>query len=409
MNGRKLERLKKDLGSFIEPMVRDFKRVDQRGWAAKYLRGLLLDGDRKSIEPMARRLEEIDRSMGDIEQSLQQFIDQSPWDERLVRRRLADWANRTLVGNQRFLIVDGVGFPKQGKHSVGVARQYSGTLGKVGNCQVAVTLQLASEREVIALDAELYLPACWTEDSARCHEAKIPEGVTYQPKWGLCLNMIDRARESGLDGIVLADAEFGSVTEFRQRLESMGLTYVVGVESTLAVIDADLDLGEIAQHHGPGRPITRPQKVREGIETQSVKEWGTQHASRVRWVTWREGSKGKLRGRFAAWRVRTAHKLRAGKTPSEPTWLIAEYSEEGDSPAKYFLSNMPATSSLVRLVRSAKSRWIIERSYEEMKGELGLDHFEGRRWRGWHHHVTLVFVAYAFLIAQRRKKTVWPA
>ncbi len=379
---------------------------------------------------MARRLEEIDGSKQDYEQSLQQLVNQSPWPAGLVRDRLQRWVSassaaqvrRHLGGSaaafQRFLILDETGFAKQGKSSVGVSRQYSGTLGKVASCQIAVTLQYATQPaarakggEVFCVDMRLFLPEKqWGNDRKRMTRAGVPDDVGYEPKWKMALTMLERAKANGLKGVVLADALYGSVTEFRRSLEKQGWTYCVGVESTLSVIDAAEDLGEVPSWLGKGRPPTRPSRVAAKVAGVSVKPWAVDHAADFRTVNWREGSKvrkGKVRklsGRFAAWRVRPAHRLSNGRRPQSECWLLAEWPREEDAPTKYFFSNLPAKASLRQLVRTAKGRWWVEQSYREMKQEMGLDHFEGRSWVGWHHHMVLVMLAYAFVVAYRRQK-----
>jgi SRSO17 transposase len=377
----------------------------RRRWCDAYLRGVLLDGHRKSVEPMAARLRAIDQKTEDYEQGLQQFLSQSPWDERQVLDRLQGWVARRF-GGEGLLIIDDTGFPKQGTHSVGVARQYTGTLGKVASCQVAVTLQFATGKEVVGLDARLYLPESWTQDRERMDRAGVPGDVDHQPKWQLALAMIRRAHANGLRGTVLADSLFGTVTEFRQQLDLDGHTYCVGIDSTLKVIAADADLGPVPKHTGRGRPPTRPTGVRAGAKSPSVRQWALDHTVDFRKVTWREGTKGKMTSRFAAWRVRPAHKLSAGKEPLPACWLLAEWPANSEQPTKFFFSNQPPTTSLKQLVATAKGRWWIEHSYRELKDELGLDHFEGRSWRGWHHHVVLVLMAYAFLqdVRSRRAK-----
>jgi SRSO17 transposase len=403
MDARKLNKLRRDLVAFLDAVVGTMGDARRRRWCGTYVRGVLLDGQRKSIEPMAARLKKIEEGQEDYEQALQQFINQSPWDEQLVLDSLQAWVGRQF-GAEGYLILDDTGFPKQGQHSVGVARQYTGTLGKVASCQVAVTLQLATNREVLGLDARLYLPQAWADDRKRCEKSGIPAGVAYQPKWQLALAMLRRARANGLSGIVLADSLFGTVTEFRQQLTAAGWTYCVGIDSTLKVIAADTDLGPVPKYCGRGQPPKRPLKVRTKPKSPSVKQWAVEHAADFRKVTWREGTKGKMAGRFAAWRVRPAHKLAAGKEPLDACWLLVEWPEDSAHPAKFFFSNLPPTASLKRLVATAKSRWWIEHSYRELKDELGLHHFEGRSWRGWHHHVVLVLLAYAFLQNVRRQR-----
>jgi SRSO17 transposase len=404
MDARKLSKLRKDLTAFLDAVAGTLDHPRRRRWCEAYVRGVLLDGQRKSIEPMAQRLKKIEQGEEDYEQALQQFINQSPWDEQILLNGLQNWVAHQF-GTEGYLILDDTGFPKQGKHSVGVARQYTGTLGKVASCQVAVTLQVATDREVLGLDARLYLPQAWADDRERCERSGIPTETTYRPKWQLALAMLRRAHGHGFGGVVLADSLFGSVTELRQQLAAEGFTYCVGIDSTLKVIAADANLGPVPKHSGAGRPPTRPRNVRAGAKSPNVREWAVGHADDFRKVTWREGTKGKMAGRFAAWRVRPAHRLSAGKEPLAECWLLVEWPEASEHPAKYFFSNLPPAASLKRLVATAKSRWWIEHSYRELKDELGLDHFEGRSWRGWHHHVVLVLLAYAFLQDIRRRRT----
>jgi SRSO17 transposase len=424
MDGRSLARLKRELEQFVGELMADLSRRDQQRWAQAYVRGLLLDGDRKSVGAMAQRLAEIDHEpqtdRPDYEQALQQFVSQSCWPAQAVRDRLQRWLrtrDRLRRQQQRLLILDDTGFPKQGKASVGVARQYTGTLGKVASCQVAVTLQYARQAaadtavaaggEVFCIDARLYLPRKgWCDDRGRMDKAGVPAQVGYEPKWRIALDMLRQAQANGLEGLVLADSLFGTVTAFRDGLDQQGWTWCVGVDSTVAVIDAAQDLGEVAVWSGIGRPPTRPARVAQRTAAgMSVKRWALSHAADFRKVTWRAGSKGKMTGRFAAWRVRPAHRLSDGRTPLQPCWLLAEWPQQGeDAPTKYFLSNQPPVMSLRGLVRGAKGRWWVEQSYREMKDELGLDHFEGRSWLGWHHHVVLVMLAYAFVVAHRRRQ-----
>jgi SRSO17 transposase len=403
MDARKLTKLRADLTAFLDEVVGSLGHPRRRHWCDAYLRGILLDGHRKSVEPMAARLKAVEQGDEDYEQALQQFLNQSPWDEQPVLDDLHRWIARRF-GTAGTLIIDDTGLPKQGGHSVGVARQYTGTLGKVASCQVAVTLQWATGREVVALDAKLYLPESWATDPDRLAKAGVPATVGYQPKWQLALTMVRRAVANGFRGVVLADSLFGTVTAFREQLAADGRAYCVGIDSTLKVIDADADLGPVPPHTGTGRPPTRPAKVRPGATSPSVRQWAIDHAADFRPVTWREGSKGKMTGRFAAWRVRPAHQLSAGKVPLGACWLLAEWPVGADRPAKYFFSNLPGRTSLKQLVGTAKNRWWVEHSYRELKDELGLDHFEGRSWRGWNHHVALVLLAYAFLQDVRRRR-----
>jgi len=343
MDGRSLGRLKRELETFVDEMLAGLPRRDQRAWASVYLRGLLLDGDRKSVGPMARRLAAVDHECGaerrDYEQSLQQFVSQSTWPAEAARDRLQHWLaardrrrRRQPAGGcgettGRFLILDDTGFPKQGKCSVGVARQYTGTLGKVASCQVAVTLRHARQPaadtaaggEVFCADARLYLPEKgWCDDRRRLDAAGVPADVGYQPKWRIAPDMLRRARANGLGGVVLADSLFGTVTAFRQGLDEQGWAWCVGVDSTVAVIGADEDLGVVPPWSGNGRPPTRPARVAAKVAGASVKQWAVDHMTDFRTVNWRDGSRvrngkaRKLSGRFAAWRVRPAHRLSDG-------------------------------------------------------------------------------------------------
>jgi SRSO17 transposase len=404
MDAKRLRRLRTELAQFADRLLPDnLGNRTRRRWAEVYLRGLLLDGDRKSIQPLAERLQEVDQADQDYEQALQQLVNDSPWDDRPVRDRLAQQVVAT-VGTGGFVILDDTGFPKQGPHSVGVARQYTGTLGKVANCQVAVTLQYATDREVFVLDAALFLTEAWGQDRERLRAAGVPDGVGYQPKWRLALDLLAQARTNGVAGTVLADSAFGDVTAFRQELDQERWPYAVQIGSTLVVVAADQDFGSVPPYRGVGRPPTRPAQVRPGAKATSVQAWAQARADDFRKVTWWEGSKGKLASRFAAWRVRPAHRLSAGQEPLSACWLLVEWPAGEAAPTKYFFSNLPPRTSLRQLVRTAKGRWWIEHSYKELKEELGLDHYEGRRWRGWHHHVTLVLLAYAFLVCRRRSR-----
>jgi SRSO17 transposase len=396
MKPRKLQKIRKELEAFLLELTQDMGRSERRRWAAVYVRGLLLDGQRKSIEPMAKRLQAIEQAGGDFEQSLQQMVNQSRWPDHPTRGRLATHLVEKF-GDEATLIVDDTGFPKKGEHSVGVARQYSGTLGRVDNCQIGVTLQAVLDGQVYVLDAELYLPESWANDRKRCQRAGVPDDVGYRPKWQLALAMLQRAGQNGLRGLVVADSGYGDVTEFRTTLDERGLTYSVGISSNLTVIAANTDLGSVPRWRGLGRPPSRPDKVRAGAKATSVKQWAQTHVKAFRQVTWREGSKGKLTSRFAAWRVRPAHHLSAGRVPLPACWLLVEWPADDKEPTKYYFSSLPESMSLRRLVAAAKSRWPVEQSYQEMKDDLGLDHFEGRSFGGWHHHFTLVMLAYAFL------------
>jgi SRSO17 transposase len=265
-----------------------------------------------------------------------------------------------------------------------------------------LTVQLAAAGAVVCLDAELYLPEAWAADRPRCAAAGVPAGVGHRPKWQIALGLLERAKANEVTGVVLADADYGSVAAFRRGLEGQGWAYAVAVRPAVVVIAADEDLGDVPPWRGTGTRPSRPARVRHlRVKVTAVREWAAQRAADVRRVTWRAGSKGPLSSRFAAWRVRPAGTVSSRRMPGAECWLLAEWPRGEDGPAKFYLSNLPAGTPLRALVRAAKGRWWVEQSYQQMKEELGLDHFEGRSWRGWHHHVTLVLLAYAFLVSFR--------
>jgi len=388
-------RLEQFLADLLEPLG----RRERRHWGSVYVRGLMLDGERKSIEPMAERLPE-----GNV-QAMQQLIGQSPWLWAPVWQRLAQRMTAELTPDPVW-VIDDTGFPKQGHHSVGVARQYSGTLGKTANCQVAVSLHQTAGEESAILGWRLYLPESWTQDPERRAAAGIPAEVKFQTKWELALELIDEAQKWGLRcGVVLADAGYGEVTEFRQGLETRQLPYAVGIPSTLGVWTKPPRIYKLkargqgrppsAYHYGPQRPGT----VRE--VAQKARGW--------KQVRWREGSKGWLESRFDACRVQPSHGFHEGRPPHKEVWLLLEWPRGEKEPTKYFLCDLPEHYPLRRLVRIVKARWKIEQDYQQLKEELGLDHYEGRSWAGWHHHVTLVMLAHAFLTLERlrSKKNFW--
>jgi SRSO17 transposase len=403
MDAKQLTGLQDELTAFLEGMTAEMGRADRRTWALAYVRGLLLDGDRKSAGAMAERLAAIDHAGRDYEQALQQLLTDSPWADRPVRDQLARWAAKRSGRGEKLVVVDDTGFPKKGAHSVGVAPQYSGSIGAVGNCQVAVTVQLAAAGAVVCVDAELYLPERWAADPARCAAAGVPAGVGHRPKWQIALGLLERAKANGVTGTLLADADDGSVAKFRAGLVAQGWAYAVAVRPTVVVIAADEDLGEVPPWRGTGNRPRRPARVRHlQVRATPARRWAADRAADFRRVTWRAGSKGPLVSRFAAWRVRPAGKVSSRRMPGEECWLLAEWPAGEADPAKFYLSNLPAGTPLRAIVRAARGRWWVEQSYQQMKEELGLDHFEGRSWRGWHHHVTLVMLAYAFLASARR-------
>lgn len=402
LSERDLARVRGRLVEFCSEMFDSMRRKDQRGWGEVYLRGLMLDGKRKSIEPMAARLADGD------EQCLQQFVNQSPWDEGPVRRALAQRMSRELTPEG--WVIDDTGFPKFGKHSVGVARQYSGTLGKVGNCQVGVSVNACSDEASCPLDWRLFMPEEWDEDSEfnrdRRAKAKLPEDVHHVEKWRLALQMVDELIGWGLTPpVVLGDAAYGDITEFRAGLAQREIHYVLDIKGGTSVYSEDVR-PEQPDWKGTGRP-PKP-RYREGRSSLKALALAAGKKAAVT-VTWREGTRGKMTSRFLALRVRPANvQLRnhANRNGEEipASWMLCEWPAKAEEPTKYWISNLPAETELTDLVRLAKLRWRIEHDYRELKDALGLDHFEGRTHRGWNHHVTLVSVAHAFLTLERRAR-----
>jgi SRSO17 transposase len=405
MKPREIERFRLKLEAFLADVVMAMGRRERREHAEEYVRGLLMDGERKSIEPMAGRLPD-----GDV-QALQQFVNQSPWSTQEVRASLARKVEREFIP-EAYWVIDEVSFPKQGKHSVGVARQYCGALGKTANCQVAVTLDLGTEESSSPLDWALYLPEKWVNDPVRRKKAGVSEEITFKTKPELALDLIDEVKGWGLQvRPVLADSVYGDVFEFRQGLRSRGSEYVVQVSGDLMAWTED--------PHPPEPPMKRGGKIprkrfyaKDFPPARSLCQIAKDLPSHS-WkkVTWREGTKGPLSSRFARLIVWMANGLVQGKTMEVPSEeLLVEWPEGDKGPWKYWLSSFPPQRTSFRgLVRRAKGRFRIEQDYEEMKGEVGLDHFEGRSWQGWHHHVTLVTLAYAFLTLEKmsHKKNFW--
>jgi SRSO17 transposase len=377
---------------------------DRHAPLKNYCRGLLLPGERKSIEPMAARLEP--GSVQATRQSLHHLVAKAPWsDETLlehVRKQVLPAMRKQ--GPVVAWIVDDTGFPKKGRHSVGVARQYCGQVGKQDNCRVAVSLSVATWNASLPVGYRLYLPKEWAEDFTRRKETEVPKEVGFQTKPEIALDQIRAALAAKVDrGVVLADAAYGINTEFRDGLTDLELQYVVGVQSTMTV-------WEPGQQPLPAKPRGRmgrpPRLLRRSHQHQpvSVKQLAMSLPSTAfREVTWREAGERKLRSRFAAVRVRAAHRDYEKVEPHAEEWLLIEWPRGEAEPTKYWVSTLPPATKLKALIKMAKQRWIIERDYEELKQELGLGHFEGRNWRGFHHHATLCIAAYGFLVAERTR------
>ncbi len=393
------------LEKYMEFVGEALGHADRRAGFSDYGRGLMLPIERKSVEPLAARLDPWHVSAK--HQSLHHVVAQSDWSDGAVLARVREWVEPALrLAQGCYWIVDDTGFPKKGKHSVGVARQYCGQLGKQDNCQVAVSLSLGSEGGSIPIDWRLYLPEEWARDAARREKAGVPAEVAFATKPAIALSQIRAAKAAGVPvGVVLADAAYGAETAFREALSALGLQYSVGVKlSTTVWTGGSGPLpAEVKESKGRGRPATRLRRDPRDPPS-SVKEVALSLPSRAwRTVRWREGTNQALSSRFAAVRVRAAHRDYKRHSEREEEWLLIEWPKGEAEPLKYWLSSLPADTSLNCLADTAKMRWRIERDYQELKQEFGLGHYEGRGWRGFHHHATLCITAYGFLMAHRLK------
>jgi SRSO17 transposase len=370
-------------GTYLDDLGKRLRDKRQRASFAMYALGLLSDGERKSMEPIAARACATPEQTHAVHERLIHFLGESRWHNEPIRRYAAQYALDAMQthGPIRTWVIDDTGFLKQGKHSPGVQRQYTGSAGKTTNCQIGVSLLLATEHAHVATDFRLYIPESWAQDRERCRRAHIPDDVGYSPKWCLALAMIEEALAAGLPkGVVLGDCDYGNKTVFRDMLDVLGLRYALEVQSTTML-----------RRVGQGGRLG---------ERMSAARLGAMLAGKLRKVTWREGTKVTLHSRFA--RVRVVCDRHDGQS-REPQWLLVEWPEGEPAPTKFVLSTMPETTSCKQLVRTFKSRWRIERSYEDLKGELGLDHYEGRSFLGWHHHVSVVLACYAFLVAEHAR------
>jgi SRSO17 transposase len=370
-----------------------------------YCMGLLLPGERKSVEPMAARL--APRNVRRMHQSLHHLVADAPWDDEEI---LAQVRREVLPAMDKHgpvvaWIVDDTGFPKQGKHSVGVARQYCGQVGKQDNCQAAVSLSVATWSSSLPVAWRLYLPETWCQGDGRRERAGVPKQIGFQTKPEIALEQIRQAIAQQVPtGVVLADAGYGHGMPFRDALTELGLTYVVGIESTTGVWGPG-QRPLPAPPRKPGRGAV-PKRLRRDADHQPVSAKGlARNLPTAAWkeIGWRQGSQGRLRSRFAAVRVRPAHRDYRRTEPYAEEWLLIEWPKGASEPTKYWFSTLSGKTSLKALVKIAKHRWIIERDYEELKQELGLGHYEGRGWRGFHHHATLCIAAYGFLVAERNR------
>lgn len=401
MTPKQLTGVRGRLEAFLEDLIEPIGRSERRHWAGVYVQGLLLDGERKSVQPMAARL------TGADEQALNQFLNQSPWAVDEIQRRLAQRLSED--GHEPVCwMVDETSFPKAGEHSVGAARQYCGTLGKIANCQVAVSLHWRQDQMSYPMSWRLFLPEDWCKDSARRAEARIPEEVVYRTKTELALELVDQAIAWDLPrGAVLTDSFYGNDYSFRAALREKRLDYAVALEPTTVVWTDAPNQGPVTATGRMGRPRRHPRR-QDMPTTISLEKLARELAPKAwRRVTWRIGTKGPQRSRFALTGVWAAHKWQTqAHRPRVREWLLIEWPEGAAAPSDYWIlwrADRDEAPSLLRAVRTARGRWPIEQDYRELKEELGLDHFEGRGWPGWHHHVTLVTLAFAFLRYEQQR------
>lgn len=376
------------LESYFEALGDVLANKKRKASFAAYALGLLSEGERKSMEPIAARVWGDEKHVGSGHQKLQYFVSEAEWDDRALRRAAAWYAIEELGRHEpiRTWIIDDTGFEKKGNHSVGVQRQYTGTAGKTTNCQIGVSLSVASDYAHLPIDFELFLPESWTTDPERLEKAKVPNGTVFKTKIELALDMIERAARDGIPGdIVLADSFYGHSRPFRDALQLLGFDYGVAIygSDTMFVVNRDdvprtelLSAKEIGQRLGP---------------------------SAFRRYVWREGTNRMLGSRFALCRVAVPGEEGTPESAARIEWLIIEWPEDKKEPCKFILTTLGEDLPPTELIRIIRERYRTERAYEEMKGELGLDHFEGRSFRGWHHHVSVVICCYAFVVAERAR------
>jgi SRSO17 transposase len=373
--------------------------ADRRTPARWYLRGLMLPGGRKSVEPMAARVQP--QNVRSAHQSMHHLVADAQWSDPALLAAVTAQVLPSLLKKELpcHWIIDDTGFAKKGTHSVGVGRQYCGRLGKTDNCQVAVSLSIANERGSLPVAYQLYLPQDWASDRARRKRAGVPREIKFRTKGVIALEQIQQALTASLPrGIVLADAAYGTEAHWREQLSQWGLTYAVGVrENTTVWYGSAQPAATPKSTAGRGRPRTR---WVVNARHPPVSVWEVARglpAGSFRTVTWRAGTNSPLRSRFCALRVRAAHHLRA----RAQEWLLIEWPKSEPKPVHYWLCTLPAATRLKSLVATAMGRWRIERDYQELKSELGLHHYEGRNWRGFHHHGSLCIAAYGFLMRER--------
>ena len=394
----------KRFAAYLDRLAQAARHLDRAVPLKSYCTGLLLPGERKSVEPMAARL--CPDNVRQTHQSLHHVVADAPWSDEDVLEQVRHYVLPAMQkqGPVVAWVVDDTGFVKKGTHSVGVVRQYCGQVGKQENCRIGVSLSLSTANASLPIAWRLYLPEIWTADKKRRKAAGIPEEIEFRTKPESAIEQVRAAVDRQIpSGPVLADAAYGNDSKFREGISELGLLYVMGVQSSTTVWKPGQAPMPKRKWKGIGRPTSllrrdrhhKPIPVRELALSLPSSAWQT--------VVWRQGTRKSLRSRFAAVRIRTAHRDYWSSEPRPQEWLLIEWPRAATEPIKYWLSTLPIGTKLSDLVRLAKQRWIIERDYQELKQELGLGHYEGRGWRGFHHHATLCIAAYGFLVAERSR------
>lgn len=386
---------------YLEHLASGLGHADRHEGLRGYCTGLMLPLARKSVEPMAARVDPVHASAR--HQSLHHFVAKAEWSGEQMLRRVCQWVVPKMDFSEGgWWIIDDTGFPKKGRHSVGVARQYCGVLGKQDNCQVAVSVSLSCSQGSLPVAWQLYLPKEWIDNDERRRKAGVPEAMRFATKTEIALQQLRHLLAQGAPKhCVLADAGYGVDAEFRRALTEMGLEYVVGVTSAVVVWPPGVEPLPPAPYSGNGRPPVMPRRTPE-LQPMSVKSLALSlPESAFQTISWREGTNHTLSDRFAAVRVRHAGGKSGKARLRAQQWLLIEWPHGQAEPTKYFLSTLPETTSLNELVSAAHQRWRIERDYQDLKQDFGLDHYEGRGWRGFHHHAALCIAAYGFLMAER--------
>jgi SRSO17 transposase len=390
--------------AYVEALIGMIGHADRAAPLRDYCTGLLMPAARKSVEPLAALT--APARVAAQHQSLLHFVANAPWSDAAVLSQVRDIVLPAITRAEPIVawIIDDTGFPKKGRHSVGVARQYCGQRGKQDNCQVAVSLSLANHTASLPVAYRLYLPQEWADDPARRQKAGVPEEILFQTKPEIALDQIRAALAADLPrGIVLMDAGYGNDTQLRSGVSTLGLSYVAGIQANTSVWAHGTAPRPPKAWSGRGRP---PKLIRRDAEHRpvSVKTLARGLPPEA-WteITWRAGTNAVLSSRFARRHVRPAHRDEALTEPRPEEWLLIEWPHGEEKPTKYWLSTLPEEVAFADLIDLTMLRWRIERDYQDLKQELGLGHYEGRGWRGFHHHASLCIAAYGFLIAERAR------